>query len=74
VTSPSRAAARVQLPSFEITASAQGDSQEFPMFGIPQDEVLELLSACSMEVIAIDDDRSCGDDWISYRYFARKRV
>jgi SAM-dependent methyltransferase len=65
---------RVQLPSFESSAVPQGDLQEFPMFGIPQDEVLELLSACSMEVIAVDDDRSCGDDWISYRYFTRKRV
>jgi hypothetical protein len=42
------------------------------MFGIPREEVLTLLAACSMKVIAVDDDRSCGDDWISYRYYAIK--
>jgi hypothetical protein len=25
-----------------------------------------------MKVIAVDDDHSCGDDWISYRYYAIK--
>jgi SAM-dependent methyltransferase len=46
--------------------------REFPMYGIARDEVVALLHDASLEVVAVDDDRSCGEDWISYRYFARK--
>ena len=42
------------------------------MYGIPREDVLSLLVDASLEVVAVDDDRSCGEDWISYRYFARK--
>jgi SAM-dependent methyltransferase len=63
-----------QLQSLELATAAQSDVQDFPMFGIPQHEVLKLMAACLMKVIAVDDDRSCGDDWISYRYYAIKSV
>ena len=61
-----------RLSSLELLTVPQTDFQEFPMFGIPQHEVLMLLAACSMDVIVVDDDHSCGDDWISYRYYANK--
>jgi SAM-dependent methyltransferase len=61
---------REQLP--ELDASVQAAPREFPMFGIPRGEVEALLAAASVDVVAVDDDRSCGEDWISYRYFARK--
>jgi SAM-dependent methyltransferase len=63
-----------QIPSLELSTAMRADVQGFPMFGIPREEVLQLLAACSMKVIAVDDDRSCGDDWISYRYYAIKPV
>jgi SAM-dependent methyltransferase len=48
------------------------DPRDFPMYGIRREDVLALLAEAGLEVVAVDDDRSCGDDWISYRYFARK--
>jgi hypothetical protein len=59
------------IPSLELTP-IQSNVKDFPMFGTPQEDVLKLLAECSMKVIAVDDDRSCGDDWISYRYYAVK--
>lgn len=60
------------IPSLELSTVMRSDVKDFPMFGIPREEVLKLLAACSMKVIAVDDDRSCGDDWISYRYYGIK--
>jgi SAM-dependent methyltransferase len=61
-----------RIPSIELSPAMRSDVKDFPMFGIPREEVLKLLAACSMKVVAVDDDRSCGDDWISYRYYAIK--
>ena len=55
-----------------LESSDTVDPTEFPMYGIPRENVLALLADASLEVVAVDDDRSCGEDWISYRYFARK--
>lgn len=55
-----------------LESSDAVDPREFPMYGIPREDVLAILEAASLEVVAVDDDRSCGEDWISYRYFARK--
>jgi SAM-dependent methyltransferase len=67
-----RVSAERKITPFELSTAAHSDVQDFPMFGIPRDEVLKLLAARSMKLIAVDDDRSCGDDWISYRYYAVK--
>jgi hypothetical protein len=58
------------IASLGLATAMRSDVKDFPMFGIPREEVLKLLGACSMKVVAVDDDRSCGDDWISYRYYA----
>jgi SAM-dependent methyltransferase len=63
---------RGQLHSLELPTKPQSEVEDFPMFGIPQHELLSLLAGCSMKVIGIDDDRSCGNDWVSYRYYAIK--
>jgi SAM-dependent methyltransferase len=55
-----------------LESSDTVDPREFPMYGIPREDVLALLADASLEIVAVDDDRSCGEDWISYRYFARK--
>jgi hypothetical protein len=60
------------IPSLELSTAMRSDIKDFPMFGIPREEVLKLLAACSMKVVVVDDNRSCGDDWISYRYYAIK--
>jgi SAM-dependent methyltransferase len=65
-----RASGERTIAPFEL--SPHSAFQNFPMFGIPRDDVLKRLAACSMKLIAADDDGSCGDDWISYRYYAVK--
>jgi len=49
------------------------DPGHFPMHGVHTERVLDVLAACGGDVIARPLDRSCGDDWISYRYFVRRR-
>ena len=69
-TAPETAAPRDE--ALVLESSDAVDPQEFPMYGFPREDVLALLDDASLEVVAVDDDRSCGEDWISYRYFARK--
>jgi hypothetical protein len=47
------------------------DPGEFPMHGRPRPEVERLIAAHGGTLLHVAPDRSCGDDWISYRYFAR---
>jgi SAM-dependent methyltransferase len=66
-------AERDQIGSLDLPAPPRSAAvQDFPMFGIPQHELLSLLAGCSMNVIGVDNDHSCGADWISYRYYAIK--
>lgn len=46
---------------------------DFPMHGIRRDIVERLISDAGADVLVVDDDRSCGDDWISHWYVVRKR-
>jgi len=47
------------------------DPGEFPMHGVPLDAVAALVAGHGATLLHIENDRSCGDDWVSYRYFAR---
>jgi len=54
---------------------AEPDAQEpedFPMFGVPSGEVIALIKESGLTLRHIEDDHSCGRDWVSYRYFATK--
>jgi SAM-dependent methyltransferase len=42
------------------------------MHFVPQEEVLKLVREGGGNVIHVQDDFSCGDDWISFRYFITK--
>ena len=63
-------------PSVEadgVAGATQGvdDPGEFLMFGIPVNVVVRLIADCGATLIHIENDRSGGDDWVSYRYFVR---
>jgi SAM-dependent methyltransferase len=52
---------------------AAADPGEFPMHGIPRESVERLIAESGGVVVHVEHDRSCGDDWVSYRYFVRRR-
>jgi SAM-dependent methyltransferase len=47
------------------------DPGEFPMYGVPLDTVVRLVTGQGATLVHVESDRSCGDDWVSYRYFVR---
>jgi len=51
---------------------AVSDAESFPMFGVRQATVLDIVAQSGADVIDVQDDRSCGDDWVSYQYFVRR--
>jgi len=64
---------------FEVTPTLLGDPNvenpgDFPMFGVPTDVIQHVISACGGELLQKSDDHSCGNDWISFKYYVRKRA
>ncbi|OLB62757.1 MAG: hypothetical protein AUI11_04215 [Acidobacteria bacterium 13_2_20CM_2_66_4] len=55
------------LPVASLTAV---EPAPFPMYGLARETVLDVLADCGVRIVAVEDDRSCGDDWVSYQYFA----
>ncbi len=47
------------------------DPGEFPMYGVPVNSVAGLIAGEGATLLHIENDRSCGDDWVSYRYFVQ---
>jgi SAM-dependent methyltransferase len=52
-----------------LAESVAQEPEDFPMFGVPSDEVIALIKESGLTLRHIEDDHSCGRDWISYRYF-----
>jgi SAM-dependent methyltransferase len=46
----------------------------FPMNGMSVQSVVDLIADCGGTLLHVDSDRSCGDDWMSYRYVVRNRA
>jgi SAM-dependent methyltransferase len=55
-----------------VTGAELADVEPFPMYGVRQEAALDMVAQSGAEVIDVQDDRSCGDDWVSYQYFVRK--
>ncbi|HEV3060899.1 MAG TPA: class I SAM-dependent methyltransferase [Vicinamibacterales bacterium] len=47
------------------------DPGEFPMHGVPLHAVAGLIAEHGATLLHVENDRSCGEEWVSYRYFAR---
>jgi SAM-dependent methyltransferase len=59
----------------DIYADLEPSSDEppaFPMFGVPIDVVMRLMSDGADVLLAENDERG-GPEWVGYRYFVRKR-
>jgi SAM-dependent methyltransferase len=48
------------------------DAEAFPMFGVRLNSVVQLIADCGGTLLHVENDRTCGEDWVSYRYIARK--
>ena len=41
----------------------------FPMDGVPRDQVMEIIHAHGGRLAYLEEDRRAGPEWVSYRYF-----
>jgi SAM-dependent methyltransferase len=62
----------IEAPSAATADTNTEDPGAFPMYGIPLNVVVATIARCGGTLLHVDNDRSCGDDWVSYRYFVRK--
>jgi SAM-dependent methyltransferase len=44
---------------------------DFPMYAVDTSTVAGLIASHGGTLLQIENDRSCGDAWVSYRYFVR---
>lgn len=42
----------------------------FPMFGIPQQDLIDLVRSCGAKLIHVEEDRRAMPEWVGYMYFA----
>ena len=64
-------------PAGRTTTPPQTDTENlggFPMHGMRVQSVADLIAECGGTLLHIESDRSCGDDWMSYRYVVRNRA
>lgn len=45
------------------------DLPQFPMNGVPSDEVIAMLSGLGLRLLHTQPDDMAGPDWVSYKYF-----
>ena len=63
----------VDDPQQIVGADTETDhSETFPMFGVRLNSVVQLIAESGGTLLHVENDRTCGEDWISYRYIVRK--
>jgi len=72
IAAPSRPAAEV--PGVGAMQKAVTDPGDFPMHGVHRDTVVALVARHGATLHHTEDDRSCGQDWVSFRYFVSNRA
>lgn len=50
-------------------ASLPPFSGDFPMNGVPRDQVMEIIRKHGARLAYLEEDRRAGPEWVSYRYF-----
>jgi SAM-dependent methyltransferase len=56
------------LPAPGVT----GDVSDFPMHGMPREQVVRIIAAAGGEVVHVIDDDHAKPEWSGYKYFVRK--
>lgn len=62
---------RIEVPEVPELRQAveEEDLPQFPMNGVPSDEVIALLTGCGLRLLHTHPDDMAGPDWVSYKYF-----
>lgn len=42
---------------------------DFPMNGVPREQVMNIIRTCGGRLAYLEEDRRAGPEWVSYRYF-----
>ena len=58
----------------EATDDLEGETAPFPMYGVPREQVENLIAHHGGRVIHIEDGLRAGVEWVDYRYFVKGRV
>ena len=56
----------IPAPREKVAAEVRAN---FPMHGVPRDEVLALIANHRGRLAYLEEDRRAGPEWVSYRYF-----
>jgi hypothetical protein len=55
------------------TSLSAPDPGDFPMHGRSRTDVEQLIGGLGGTLLHVESDRSCGTDWVSFRYYVRTR-
>ena len=72
IAAPSRPSAEV--PDVGAMEEPISDQEDFPMHGVHRDTVVALIARHGATLHHVEEDRSCGQDWVSFRYFVSQRA
>ena len=61
-----------ELPPISGAEPQADESEAFPMHGVRLNAVVRLIADCGGTLLHVENDRTCGEDWVSYRYIVRK--
>ena len=50
-------------------ASLPPSSGDFPIHGVPRDDVIAMINTHGSRLTYLEEDRRAGPEWVSYRYF-----
>ena len=57
------------IPAAPASHPATPARAEFPMHGVPREDVMRIIRRCGGRLAYLEEDRRAGPEWVSYRYF-----
>jgi SAM-dependent methyltransferase len=61
------------VPRPAARSSAEPTKADFPMNGVPREQVMDIIRAHGGRLAYLEEDRRAGPEWVSYRYFVAGR-
>ena len=61
------------VPRPAARPSATPTKADFPMNGVPREQVMEIIRSYDGRLAYLEEDRRAGPEWVSYRYFVAGR-